>query len=217
MQKNKLSPLLRGLPVWLYLITALILAGLLFAVYQHLKALPLTSTSKSAGNPSTGVTLNADSQQAQSLIQNYEVNGHTINAYKNSTVRAAIYTGPLLAERDQVYESLDGTNDWIIVSAAAASPVKIVSKTDNKIIALACVSDSELELDSKGNLIQQLPTVSFAGAYVFVNIDKTWKLANFIDVTDPTKARLAYSKSSAELQALSGEVGPLLDISCAAK
>jgi hypothetical protein len=216
MQKQTLGALLKGLPFWLYLAVALILAGLIFWLYKSIDTASM-EISLAAANLEAGLpqgTLTADEQTAATLIQNFELRAHTINAYKNATLRAQVYTGPFLDTVDQYYDGLDGTNDWIIFSQAEISRVKLISKTDSKIIALACVNASELELDQKGKLVKQLPVSTFAGAFVFVSDAGTWKLANFIDVSNAASARETYANSAADLQELTGSLNPLLAIKC---
>jgi hypothetical protein len=115
---------------------------------------------------------------------------------------------------NQYYASQDGTQVWVIISQADISRIKLISKSGEKIIALACVNATELELNPKGKLVKQLPTSTFAGAFVFTSEAGTWKLANFIDVTNLTTAKETYANSSADLQELTGSLGPLLSIKC---
>jgi hypothetical protein len=215
MQKPSFGALLKGLPFWFYLIVALCLAGLLFWLYKSAGTVSTdigALTGKSA--VATQSTFTADEKTVQTLIQNYELKAHSYNTYKDASIRFGIYSGTYLTEVNQYFDSLDGTNNWDIVSQSEVTRVKIISKTDEKIIALACVNDTELELSSAGRLLKQLPTVTFAGAYVFVSSSHAWKLANYINVTDTAAASDTYIKSSADLQDLTGSLDPLLTLKC---
>ena len=217
MKKNGIAPLLKGLPYWLFIFIGLCLAGLLYFVYQNTRSSVSTSTaagitaSKSASSEST---FTADEANVKTLIENFEVNAHTINTYRSADKRAAYYTGTYLDEWNEYFSSLDGTNNWTIVSQSSISKVKIVSSSVEKIIALACVNNSELSVDQDGKLLKQLPLDSFAGAYVFVPSGSAWKVANFLDVSDSNSARQTYASSPADLQELSGAISKLLQISC---
>jgi hypothetical protein len=205
--------------LWVCLAVGIILVIALFLVMNLQSD---KQSTKTAGTSNTGLlaaATPADDKSAtvQALIKNYEVRGHSINTFRSADKRAQIYTGAFLDEWNAYYDSLDGSNNWTIVSEANVTQLKIVGYTDTKIIALACLSENELELDQKGKLVRQLPTNNFAGAYVFVSTEKTWKLANFINVTDTARARTIYNSLSNELKELSGPLSPLLKISCTNK
>ena len=217
MNKNGIGPLLKGLPYWFLIPVGLLLAGSIFWLFTTIKpgsSAASTASTYKTSTPIVEITVDDQTQIIKDLIENFEVNAHTFNVYQSADKRAKFYTGTLLSEWNQYYSSLDGTNNWTIVSQTAVTNLKVVSQTDEKIIALACVSDSELEVDPKGKLLQQDPVNSFAGAYVFVKAGGTWKLAYFLNVTDTNTALAYYQKSAADLQELSGPVSDLTNIKC---
>ncbi len=219
MQKSLFASYFKKPLLWICLGLGIILVIALFLVMNHQSD---TQPTKTAVTSNTGLLTaatpaNDKNATVQALIKNYELKGHSINTFRSADKRAQIYSGAFLDEWNAYYDSLDGTNNWTIVSEANVTQLKIVDYTDTKIIALACLSENELELDQKGKLVRQLPTNDFAGAYVFVSSEKTWKLANFINVTDAARARTIYNSSSDELKELSGSIAPLLKISCTSK
>lgn len=216
MKKNGVAPLLRGLPYWLYIFIGLCLAGILYFIYLNTRtsAAAALATSTEAANTAIQSTFTADEADVKKLIENFEVNAHNINTYRSADKRATYYTGTYLEEWNNYFASLDGTNSWTIVSKSSVSKLKVVSSSADEIVALACVSNSELSVDQKGKLLKQLPVDSFAGAYVFVPSGTAWKVANFIDVSDSNSARQTYASLPADLQELSGSISQLLQITC---
>jgi hypothetical protein len=216
MKKSGLHPLLKGLPYWLYLVFVLSLAGIIFLIF-HLSSASITgnpSAAAGAMTPAAGGNFSPDEASIKSKIETFEVSAHTINVYRSAEKRASLYTGTYLQEWDDYFYSLDGTNNWTIVSQSTVSKVKIVSSSTEKIIALACVNDSELSVDPAGKLLKQLPAESFAGAYVFVNTAGTWKIGSFINVSEASSARKIYQAMPSDLQELSGPLSDLLKITC---
>ena len=197
---------------WIVLIAGLGLAALLCVVLRGSRA----DSSAASAPTATAVQATRDAQtlQAESLIDNFERNAHNINVYRSAALRADYYTGTLLDEWNSYFAALDGSNTWRIVIDAQVSQVSLVNASAAKITALACVTESRMDLDHKGKLIQQLPEASFAGAYVFVPDGGTWKLAYFLDVSDAASARSTYASSAADLQELAGPVAALLKIKC---
>jgi hypothetical protein len=76
------------------------------------------------------------------------------------------------------------------------------------------VADSELSVDQSGKLLKQLPSDSFAGAYVFENTQGSWKVGSFINISDTTSARKTYNALPTDLQELNGPFSDLMKISC---
>jgi hypothetical protein len=204
--------LLENFPYWIVLIVGLGLAALLFFLIRWSQSAGGGTTAPTATIPQA--TLDAQTQQAESLIDNFELNAHNINVYRSAALRADYYTGTLLDEWNSYFDSLDGTNTWRIVTGAQTSQVTLVNSSEEKITALACVTESRMELDQKGKLLQQLADTSFAGAYVFVPDGSTWKLGYFLDVSDAASARSTYASSAADLQELAGPILALLKIKC---
>jgi hypothetical protein len=197
---------------WLVLSAGLGLAALLLLVFHG----GLAGSSAVSAPTATALQATRDAQtlQAESLIDNFERNAHNINVYRSAALRADYYTGTLLEEWNSYFAALDGSNTWRIVTDAQVNQVSLVNASAEKITALACVTESRMELDQKGKLIQQLPGTSFAGAYVFVPDGSTWKLAYFLDVSDAASARSTYASSAADLQELAGPISALLKIKC---
>ena len=217
MQKSIFASYVKKPLFWVVLVAgiALLIALILIITKQENAVAEKTKSSLSSNGLYLAATP-ADEKSATmlALIKNYELKGHSINTFRSQEKRSEIYTGAFLTEWNNYYDSLDGTNNWTIVSEANVTQLKILDYSDEKITALACLSENELELDPKGKLVRQLPAVNFAGAYIFVYTEKTWKLANFINVTDPARARSIYAGLPEELQQLSGSIGSLLKISC---
>jgi len=216
MKNSGLHPLLKGLPYWLYLIFVLCLAGILFLIF-HLSGTNPSASSEvkvETNSSETDNLFSADETSVKKMIEDFEVNSHTINVYRSEDKRAEVYTGTYLKEWDDYFNSLDGTNNWTIVSESSVSKVKIVDTTTEKIVTLACVADSELSVDQSGKLLKQLPSDSFAGAYVFENTQGSWKVGSFINISDTTSARKTYNALPTDLQELNGPFSDLMKISC---
>lgn len=216
MQKSIFAQYFKKPHFWVCLAAGILLVATLILIItrQENSTEEAKNTLSPSGLYSAATPADEKGTTVQILIKNYELKGHSINTFRSQEKRAEIYTGAFLTEWNDYYAALDGTNNWTIVSEANVTRLKILEYSDEKITALACLSENELELDQKGKLVRQLPAVNFAGAYIFVYTEKTWKLANFINVSDPARARSIYAALPQELQQLSGSIGPLLQISC---
>jgi hypothetical protein len=76
------------------------------------------------------------------------------------------------------------------------------------------VTEQKLNLDSKSRLISQQQLSYINGAYVFLNEDGMWKLASFLDMSDPDTARLEYSMMDDELKEITGSFSSLTGLTC---
>jgi hypothetical protein len=197
------------IPAWTFL---LVLASLLVA----LLFLGMEKQKTQVDQETTALT-EQHGKEVQTLIETYEVAAHNINTYQSADRRAGIFSGTFLDELNQYFSTLTRPATWTIVTQAGVTQIKVLDYSPAKIIALACVSDQELELNDQGKLVKQLPAASFAAAYVFVFADASWKLGNYLNVTDPKSARTTYAAMTEELQQLSGPVDPLLNIDCKTK
>lgn len=216
MKKTGLHPLLKGLPYWLYLVFAVGLAGILLLIIHLAKTISSDNSVgiSAAHSVGTATLFSKDEASVKSLVEKFEVNSHTINVYRSTDKREEIYTGTYLKEWNDYFDSLNGNNNWTIVSESIVSKIKVVHSTEEKIIALACVTDSELSVDQAGKLLRQLPAESFTGAYVFVKIQGNWKIGSFVNISDSTAARKTYNAMPSDLQELNGPLSDLLNISC---
>jgi hypothetical protein len=148
------------------------------------------------------------------IIENFEIDGHTVKMYQDESYHAAVYTGPYLDYINGYYMSFDDTTPWPIVSEATVTSITVVEYSAEKIRALACVTEQKLDLDSKSKLIGQEPVNYINGAYVFLNVDGAWKLASYMDMSDTELARLEYSMMDEELQEITGSFNSLTGMVC---
>jgi hypothetical protein len=148
------------------------------------------------------------------IVENYEVDGHTIKMYQDESYHAEVYTGPYLEYIDGYYLSFDNSTPWPIVSEAEVTSITVVEYSAQKIRALACVTEQKLNLDSKSKLISQEPVNYINGAYVFLNVDGKWKLANFLDMSDTEMARIEYSMMDDALKEITGSFKSITGMNC---
>jgi len=148
------------------------------------------------------------------IIESFEIDGHTVKMYQDESYHAEVYIGPYLEYIDGYYMSFDETTPWPIVSKANVTSIAVVEYSGEKIRALACVTEQKLDLDSKSKLIGQEPVNYINGAYVFINVDGTWKLASFLDMSDAETAKLEYSMMDDELKEITGSFNSLTGMTC---
>ncbi len=148
------------------------------------------------------------------IIESFEIDGRTVKMYQDESYHAEVYTGPYLEYIDGYYMSFDETTPWPIVSEANVTSIAVVEYSAEKIRALACVTEQILDLDSKSKLIVQEPVNYINGAYVFLNIEGTWKLASFLDMFDTEIARREYSMMDDELKEITGSFNSLTGMTC---
>jgi hypothetical protein len=152
--------------------------------------------------------------EVSSIIEQFEVDGHTIKMYRDPSYHAEVYTGPYLEYIDGYYLSFDESTLWPIVSQATVTKVKVIEYSGEKIRALACVTEEKLDLNYKGKLIAQEPVSTINGAYVFVKADGVWKLANFFDMSKPESAKLEYAMMDDDLRQITGDYESLTGMDC---
>ena len=152
--------------------------------------------------------------EVSQIIEDFEIDGHTVKMYQSEAYHAEIYTGPYLEYINGYYLSFNETTPWPIVSEASVTRIIVAEYSAEKIRALACVTEQKLDLDSKSKLIGQEPVSYINGAYVFLKEDGRWKLASYLDMSDTDTARLEYSMMDDELKEITGSFSSLTGLSC---
>jgi hypothetical protein len=196
----------KGLPIWVYLIIGILLAIPIFFVIRHLRETAIQTAITQATD--------AHGDEVGAIIAEFEIAGHNLNVYKNADERAAAYTGDSLQAISQSEASANADTVWTVVTQAHVTDTRVIEYSANKIRAVACVSEDQLQLNDKGKLLKQLGTKNFMGAYVMVNENGVWKQADYLDVTDATMAQSQYKKMSAAEQTAIGSLTYLLDFRC---
>jgi hypothetical protein len=152
--------------------------------------------------------------EVSAIIENFEIDGHTLKMYRDPSYHTEVYTGPYLEYIDGYYLSFDESTLCPIVSQAAVTKIKVVEYSDEKILALACVTEEKLDLNYEGKLIVQEPLSTVNGAYVFLKVDGVWKLANFFDMSNPETAKLEYGMMEDDLRQITGDYASLTGMDC---
>lgn len=197
-------------------VALILLAALVTVIFVNHSSNPV-----SAPDPTpTPTAESADELTAQygdevsAIIENFEIDGHTVKMYRDPSYHAEVYTGPYLDYIDGYYLSFDESTLWPIVAQATVTKIKVVEYSGEKIRALACVSEEKLDLDYKGKLIAQEPASIVNGAYVFLKVDGVWKLANFFDMSNRESAKLEYGMMEDDLRQITGDYASLTGMDC---
>jgi hypothetical protein len=203
----------------LLLITLLGLFGLFLVAVVILYLNPGVRSTESAIPPTPtmqppGELSQLYGNEVSRIIEDFEIDGHTVKMYQSEAYHAEVYTGPYLEFIDGYFLSFNETTPWPIVSEASVTRIIVIEYSAEKIRALACVTEQKLDLDSKSKLIGQEPVSYVNGAYVFLKEDSVWKLASYLDMSDTDTARLEYSMMDEELKEITGSFNSLIGLTC---
>lgn len=174
------------------------------------EALPTSTPTDEAPNE---LTLRYGHEVA-GIIEGFEVSAHTVKMYTNEDNHAKMYTGPYLDYIDGYYMSFDDTTLWPIVAQATVTKVRVVEYSDEKIRVLACVTEQKIDLNSKGDLVDQEKVNVINGAYVFIKENGIWKVGSFLDMAHPESAKLEYAMMDDDLKEITGDFKSLSGLYC---
>lgn len=124
-----------------------------------------------------------------------------------------LLTGPLLNYYvNQVHYQEDG--DWLIPGQTDVLDLKVVDFNDQRMKVIACLNQGIIRVNRSGTVIERYPLRRIAKLYVLILDEGSWKVGNFIDITDPEQALQDWDFMSKDLKKIIGEIRSFVYNSC---
>ncbi|UYN89653.1 MAG: hypothetical protein KIT08_00060 [Anaerolineales bacterium] len=96
--------------------------------------------------------------------------------------------------------------DRLVILKAQVEDLIVIEATAEKLRVIACVKSTLVQLDSANEPITDPWTREFRGVYIFVPENDRWRLANFLDTTDPEQTYQDWDSLPEDLKSLSGPI-----------
>ncbi len=158
---------------------------------------------------------NAYGIEVSQVIERFERTWHSFTAYQNPAMQREVATDRMIAYAGVARMLEIDDQKWIITRAATVGKVQVLEYDSNRFKAIACVNLNWGTVNKEGVALEPDLNMFSRRVYVFVREQAQWKDADFIDITDPDAAALAWRENAEEWEKeLMGEPPHDIDPSC---
>ena len=152
--------------------------------------------------------------EAKKAVQHFEASWMGLEMHKNPKYYyEELITGPLL--RSYINQlNFQSENVWLIPFQTDIMDIRVVEYDDQNMKVIACLDQRIKGVDHSGTAIEEYPLRRIIMFYVFVKDGESWKVGNFLDITDPKQALQDWDFMPKDLKDITGDISSIVYKKC---